>query len=79
MGTLPLEPTALSPGTPTAPAGNNIGPGSFEIEGVQSGYVYIHPPLHNAQFFNRNVNGKDHQCDNVYIPDLLTADGTSTG
>jgi len=41
------------------PTGDNVRGQSSQIEGVPPGYVYIHTPLLNAQFFNLDAYGKD--------------------
>jgi hypothetical protein len=79
MGAPPVELTTCPYRTPTAPAGDDIQPGSGKIKGVPPGYVYIHCPLPTAKPFNHDVNAKGHQCDNDYIPEFLTDDGMSTG
>ena len=61
------------------PPGDNEGAHSSVIEGVPPGYVYIHNYLPRAQFFNLEAYAKDHRCDNDFIPDLLTDEGTSNG
>jgi len=68
-----------SPRTPPALAGGKEGAQSSEIEGVPPGYVYIHNPLPYIQFFNLDAYAKDRKHDDVFIPDLLTNEGTSTG
>jgi len=81
-GAPPPEPSSSPPGkppAPPAPSGDNKGAEIPEIEGVSPRYVYIHIPLPNAQFVNRNAFAKDCKCDQDFIPDLLTDEGTTTG
>jgi len=75
----PPEPRPHPPGMPPVPPGDNGAAHLSEIEGVPSGYVYIHPPLPSAQFFNHDAYDKDCKRDKDFNPDLLTANGTSTG
>jgi len=68
--------TPLRPRTPPAPPGDNTGAETVQIDGVHPGYVYIRTALPNAQFFN--LDAKDRKCNNDFIPDFLTHQGTST-
>jgi hypothetical protein len=52
---------------------------SAETDDMPSSCVYIHSPLPNTQFFNLNANAKDSKCDEDFLSDLLTADGSSNG
>jgi len=67
------------PGTPPVSPSLNDGADSSEIEGLPPGYVYIHTPLPNVQFYNLNAYGKDHKWDLDFIPDLQTNEETFTG
>jgi hypothetical protein len=61
-----------APGTPSAPPGDAEGNESYEIDGMPSSSLYMHSPLPNTQFFNRNAFTKDSKCDKDFIPDLLS-------
>jgi len=75
----PPKPAPPLPGTPDVQAGENRGAQSSAMKGVPWGYVYIHTPLPNAQFFNLDAYAEDRKRDKDFIPDLLTDERTSTG
>ena len=50
----------------------------FFIESVSPGYVYIGMPLANSQFVSLDAYAKDHKCNQYYITDLLSDEGTPT-
>jgi len=52
---------------------------SSEREGVPPGDVYIRTPLPSRRFSNLDPYAKDRMRDKDLIPDLLTAEGPSTG
>jgi hypothetical protein len=60
------------PGTPPAPSGEAEGNESYEIEGMPSRCMYMHSPLPNTEFFNRNAFAKESKCVKDFIPDLLS-------
>jgi len=66
------------PKTPAVPPGDSERNHSTVIEGPPPGYVYIHTPLRNAQFFNHNAYAQYRKCDKDFIPDLLTDQRLST-
>ena len=76
---LTAEPTPRPLDTPLVPPGNNEAAHLSEIESVPATYVYIHTPLASAQIFNHDAYATDRKCDTDFVPDLLTAEGTSTG
>jgi len=73
------QPPPHPPDTPLVPPGNNEAAHLSEIDGVPPGYVYIRTSLPSAQFFNHDAYAKDQKLDKQFDPDLLTAEGTSTG
>jgi len=73
------EPTTQPPDAPLVPPGNNRVAHLSKIEGVPSGYMHIHTPLHSAEFFNQDAYAKHMKRDKDFDPDLLTDVGTSTG
>lgn len=81
-GAPPPKPTPSLPGlppVPPAPPGVNEGAAMSENEGVPPGYVYIHPPLPNAQFISQEAFAKNRKCDKDFIPVVLTDEATTTG
>jgi len=75
----PPDPPTPPPRIPPVPAGDNERALSSKINVVPPGYVYIFTPLPNAQFFNLDGYAKDRKCNEDFIPDFLTDEGTSTG
>jgi len=73
------QPVPPQPRTPPAQSDDSERTQSSQTEGVPPRYVYIHPPLLSAQFFNLNPYAKDYMCNKNFIPDLLTDKGPSTG
>jgi len=73
------RPAPPRPGTPPAPPGGSVRTEGSETEGVPPGYGYIHTPHASAQFLNLDVYAKNRMCDKYFIPDLLAAEGPSTG
>jgi len=73
------HPRPPQPRTPPVSPGGNVSALTSETEGVPPGYVYIHTPLSNAQFFNLCAYAKNRNRHKEFIPDLLTDEGTSTG
>jgi len=71
--------TPSQPRTPRTPSCDKERAQGSQIECVPPGYMYIHTPPPNAQFFNLDAYAKDSKCDKDVIPDLQTNAGTSTG
>ena len=78
-GTPPPDMAPPPPRWPPAPHCDNEGYQSSPIERVPLGYVYIPTPLRNALWLNLDPYATDCNHDTDFIPDLLTAEGTSTG
>jgi len=73
------QPAPPWPEMPPAPPGDSERDQCTEIEVAAPGYVNIHAPLPNAEFFNLDAYAKDHKHEKDFIPDLLTNHGPSTG
>jgi len=63
---------------PTPPC-DNEGAELCGNKGVPPRYGYIHTPLPRTEFCNHDTCAKDRNRDQDCIPDLLTAEGTTTG
>jgi len=78
-GAPPPEPASPPPRMPPAPPSDNEGDHSSQIEGLPHRYRYIHTRIPSTECFNLDAYAKDRKRDTDFIPDLLTAEGTSTG
>jgi hypothetical protein len=61
------------------PPGIIVGTHGSPIQGVQFGDLYILTSLPNAPFSNYYAYSTNHKHNQIFIPDLLTNNGTSTG
>jgi len=67
---LTSEPTPPLPWIPPALPGDNQTAQCSLMDHVPTGYVYLHAPLPNAEFFNLDACAKDSMLNKDFIPDF---------